>query len=335
MIANSVFSAQKKYLASNQTRLRWKKKNVSPFADKYEHDIHLISLYCQEGKEPLSLLKPENKMGVSYTKLSRALGAKIKKFEEDYTSVKSIAHYIILPNQIHFTIQKKKPDEIPKEKKSQIRTLNQLVALLKRSLETCYAEVTQTKKASLFREKFRDVVCRGKGGLARINYFISHKPYVASLRQESQGDIFHCFRNQTHYRLGETVFDCVGNLELLDDPHFYHVEIPENIQLHSEAWENLVKKWTYVSPGNVYFGLWQSKGEIELGKKLAEKGASIIKLQAERIEEGWRPKYTKYLAKDKVLFLAPKNNSANPINELDLYMIARDMKNRFTIPPQT
>ncbi len=260
---------------------------------------YLVTLKCLPGLPPLSRLDARFSWGIDPNyPMTRALTETIGQFLRDSPGLSSVKPFILMPDHIHLLVKIK---DVPER-----HALPKYVAILKAYLRRRYREETGLNTL-LFEKEWHDLIVKRRRQLGNFIHYITNNPHERLLRQSAKS-LFHCYRDQHHYRLGDKAFDMVGNPELLDEPALVTVRISRKVVEGTAAWEKTMSLYDRWKPGMTAVGTWWSKGEQAAERKILARDGAVIKLMPDGFPERWHPageEAQRTCAKGKTLYLSP------------------------------
>ncbi len=260
---------------------------------------YLVTLKCLPRLPPLSRLDARFPWGIDPNHpLTRALSSTIDQFMRDSPGLSSIKPFILMPDHIHLLVKIK---DVPER-----HSLPKYVALLKGFLRRRYRAETGLDTL-LFETEWHDLIVKRSRQLGNFIHYIVNNPHERLLRQ-SAPSMFHCFRDQRHYRLGERPFDMVGNPELLDEPALVAVRVSRKVVEGTDEWRETLSLYERWKPGMTAVGTWWSKGEQAAFARILARGGSVIRLDPHGFPHRWHPageEAQRVCAEGRVLHLSP------------------------------
>ncbi len=260
--------------------------------------FYMVTLNCLPDLPPLSVLKDDAEWGYDPCfPMTRVLAGTIRTFVAESPGIESISPYILMPDHIHLLI---KIADVPER-----LALGTYVKILKARLREAYCQQAQ-RATPLFQPGYHDLIVKKANQLANFRHYIRDNPKMRLLRQQSR-DKFYCYRQFSHWRLGEQAFDLVGNPELLSEPATVAIRISRSVLEESAEWNKTMAWFDRWKPGMTAVGTWWSKGEQAAYQKILERGGNIILLSPEGFPERWHPtgQAQHHCAEGRLLYLSP------------------------------
>ncbi len=260
---------------------------------------YMVTLKRLPGLPALSRLDSADPWGLSRDyALTRALSQEIIRFLAESPGLETVKPFIIMPDHLHILFKIK---DVPER-----RDLPFYVRILKSYLRKRFRIETGIQ-TNLFEQGWHDIIVKKRRQLRNFDHYILNNPQMALLRQSARS-LFHCYRDQHHYRLGQLPFDMVGNPELLDEPALVAVRISRKVIEGTPEWETTMSFYDRWKPGMTAVGTWWSRGEQAAARKILERGGFIIRLEPDGFGERWHPAgddAQRAVAEGRVLCLSP------------------------------
>ncbi len=273
--------------------------------------FYMVTLKCLPNLPPLSRLSAEDTWGYDYNyPLTKALAETIKTFLANSPGLESLSPYVIMPDHLHLLV---KIANVPER-----QSLPVYVRILKALLRKTFCAATGLT-TPLFEPEWHDLIVKDPKHLANFRNYIRNNPKMLLLRRQHR-DLFHCYRNFQHWRLGEQCYDLVGNPELLKEPAMLAVRISRSVKEGTPEWEKMISFYSRWRPGMTAIGTWWSPGEKAAYKHILARGGNILLLSPEGFPERWHPAGTEAqqaCSTGHLLFLSPYAASTNqhPVGE--------------------
>lgn len=144
---------------------------------------------------------------------------------------------------------------------------------MRRCLRNAYQKQTGLR-TPLFEPKWHELIVKKANQLKAFHHYILNNPKMALMRRK-HSELFHCFRNYSHIRLGNHRCDLVGNLELLDEPAFLAVRISRSVEPNSATWERELRRYQQWRFGMTAVGTWWSPAEKEAAQQILARGGEF------------------------------------------------------------
>ncbi len=261
--------------------------------------FYMVTLKCLPNLPPLSRLSADDTWGYDYNyPLTKTLAEAIKAFLADSPGLESLSPYVIMPDHLHLLF---KVADVPDRK-----SLGIYVRILKAALRKAFCSATGLT-TTLFEPEWHDLIVKDSKHLANFRNYIRNNPKMLLLRRQHR-DLFHCYRDFRHWRLGESAYDLIGNPELLNEPAMLAVRISRSVKEGTPEWEKMLAFYNRWRPGMTAIGTWWSPGEKAAYKCILARGGNILLLSPEGFPERWHPvgiDAQNACASGHLLFLSP------------------------------
>lgn len=233
---------------------------------------------------------PESPL-IERTQLGKIIEAQILNFKNLYPALR-ILQYVIMPDHIHFAIFAQ--DRLP-------MALGSYIGMMKVKCGQLAKEQLSIP-SPIFEKDFYDRILRRSHKLDTICNYIRQNPYRLLIRQ-AHPDFF---RKINNIKIGDSLWQAYGNLQLLENPFKAPVVIhradPESVRATKRS------RWKHLSEnGGVLVSPFISPEEKEIRRQAEEANGKVILLTNEPFGDREKPaaRDFQHCAEGCMLILAP------------------------------
>lgn len=258
---------------------------------------YMVTLKMHPQAEPLSVLAPNTKLGITYTPLTAPFADVItKRLQQYFKGGVSVRRFILMPNHIHLLIYL---NRLPTAKRTNlIIVVEKCIAFLTEA----YHQIHGSTDFQPLNPSWDDSIAFTPEATRRMRQYIDDNPFRAHRRKTSD------FCKRRTYRAKDGIqWWYYGNLALVKYPTILAVECSRKISLGSPLWEDWQKAAASLTASGVGIGTFMSPCEKAVQSTILKKGGSLIVLLPQGISPYWHPgvEMEAFCAQGRILYLTP------------------------------
>lgn len=237
---------------------------------------------------------------LKYLESGIAIRSAIELKNREMPSVE-IMRYKIMPDHIHLLTWVKEYLEKP---------LGSWIGSFKNCCNSFYREMTGDSFATLFEKDFNDSILKREGQLGIMKDYIEDNPRRLMLKRTFP----EYFRSRVNIRLGEDVYPCLGNVNLLCNPMLVQVKISRHWSL-SELLNYQARMKNLLLSGYIPISPYINPYEAEIRDFALSNGLPVIQIadNGYTARHGIGKTFTDFCAQGKLLIIWQPEYSTSKI----------------------